>query len=192
MLGRKRVGEKTSLVPRVPEHVEFIYDWWLEYPDFYPGREFPTIDQYTERYEKRAGDNDWTLWSVVVDRQGEDGDPSLDEEDGPEIVGITELGDFDAHSCFESFLFIVPEARGRGYGSEAVQLRTAYAYEDLDVELLETTTEVRNVAVQRVLEQAGYRRTGQRPHAFRENGQWQDVYFYVIVREWWETHRASQ
>lgn len=189
MLGRKRSGNRISLIPRMPEHIETIYSWWDD-PGFYPQWEPTTFDQYFERYEERAKDADWSLWTVVVN-----GDPAepIDEEDGesygPQIIGMTEMSDFARQTCFNSFLYLVPLARGHGHGTEAIQLRTSYGYEMLDLELMETTTEIENISAQHALERAGYRQTGTRPHAFRDNGVWQDLYLYAIIREWWEAAR---
>ena len=131
MLGRRRSGKQISLVPRQPEHVEIIYDWF-DFTDFYPNWEPPSFGQYMERYEKRAGDNDCTLWSVI--RNAEEADDELDDDgeiDG-EVVGITELWDFtSSRGCLESLVYIVPGARGQGYGTQVVELRAAYAFESL-------------------------------------------------------------
>jgi RimJ/RimL family protein N-acetyltransferase len=64
--------------------------------------------------------------------------------------------------------------RGKGYGYEAVTLRSAFAFERLGLEVLRSSTMGKNAASRRMLEKAGYRQIGSTrggaPHAAgREN-----------------------
>ncbi|MBV9280842.1 MAG: hypothetical protein JOZ41_12235, partial [Chloroflexi bacterium] len=113
MLGRGQSGERISLVPRLPEHIDTIYGWFDD-PEFFPRMEPTTFDQYVERYERHAKDNDYTLWSIVSAPDVPGFDWNGDGEEGPEIIGITELVDFTGdRGCLSSFLYIVPSARGQ-------------------------------------------------------------------------------
>lgn len=191
MLGRVRVGSKISLLPRLPQHIETIYGWYDD-PSFFSHLEPPALDQFDERYEKRADDRDWTLWSIVPGHSSLGFAENLDQEDEADVIGITELTDFvGPGSSLSSFMYIIPSERGKDYGTEATRLRAGYAFEMLDLELLETTTETANLAAQKALENAGYRRTGVRPHAFQQNGKWQDLYYYALLREWWQGKTIS-
>ncbi len=51
-----------------------------------------------------------------------------------------------------------------------MRLRAAYAFDFLDQEVLQTTTDQENGAARRVLEKAGYQRTGWQPHYIRVAG----------------------
>jgi len=53
---------------------------------------------------------------------------------------------------------IVPSRRGRGYATEAVQSMVSMAWADPAVTAVAASTDVGNVASQRVLEKAGFRR----------------------------------
>jgi RimJ/RimL family protein N-acetyltransferase len=55
---------------------------------------------------------------------------------------------------------LAPEFRGRGYGSEAQQLLVRYLFAHTQVNRVEATTEITNVAEQRALEKAGFTREG--------------------------------
>lgn len=85
----------------------------------------------------------------------------------------------------ESMLYLIPSARGKGYGTEAVRLRARYGFEYLSLEVMQTTIDQENVAARRILEKAGYRRTGWRPHYTRRGGQWRDLDVYALTRDWW-------
>lgn len=60
---------------------------------------------------------------------------------------------------------LAPEYRGRGYASRAVRLITAWAFDQVGIERLMAGTAPENVASQRVLEAAGFRREAFQPGA---------------------------
>lgn len=55
---------------------------------------------------------------------------------------------------------MLPEARGRGYGTQAHRLLARYLFAHTPVHRVEASTEVGNVAEQRTLEKAGFTREG--------------------------------
>lgn len=78
---------------------------------------------------------------------------------------------------------LAPEFRGRGYGSEAQRLLARYLFAHTQVNRIEATTEVTNVAEQRALEKAGYTREGiLRGTTFRQ-GRWHDQVIYSVLRD---------
>jgi RimJ/RimL family protein N-acetyltransferase len=76
--------------------------------------------------------------------------------------------------------------RGKGYGTEAVQLIVDYLFLSKDVMRIQAFTDVRNKASQRVLEKAGFKREGTLRRAGFVRGQRADAYLYGIVREEWK------
>jgi RimJ/RimL family protein N-acetyltransferase len=77
---------------------------------------------------------------------------------------------------------LVPEFRGRGYGSAAQRLLTRYLFAHTQVNRIEATTEITNVAEQRALEKAGFTREGiLRGTTFRQ-GRWHDQVIYSVLR----------
>jgi RimJ/RimL family protein N-acetyltransferase len=77
---------------------------------------------------------------------------------------------------------LMPEFRGRGYGTEAQRLAARYLFAHTQVNRIEATTEVTNVAEQRALEKAGFTREGiLRGTTFRQ-GQWHDQVIYSVLR----------
>ncbi len=77
---------------------------------------------------------------------------------------------------------IRPEFRGRGYGSEAQRLLAQWLFANTDLNRVEASTDVENVAEQRALEKAGFVREGiQRGAQFRAGG-YHDLVTYARLR----------
>ena len=55
---------------------------------------------------------------------------------------------------------LLPEARGKGYGTQAQRKLAQYLFKHTTVQRIEASTEVGNVAEQRALEKAGFTREG--------------------------------
>ena len=78
---------------------------------------------------------------------------------------------------------LAPDFRGRGYGSEAQRLLARYLFAHTQVNRIEATTEITNVAEQRALEKAGFTREGiLRGTTFRQ-GRWHDQVIYSVLRD---------
>jgi RimJ/RimL family protein N-acetyltransferase len=77
-------------------------------------------------------------------------------------------------------------AWGRGYASEAVRLRTRFAFEELNLERLGSESLVENLAMHRALEKSGYQKIGRKRRYFFKGGQWHDVYVFEVLREEWK------
>lgn len=75
-----------------------------------------------------------------------------------------------------------PEARGLGFGTAAQAELARYLFEISDVNRVEASTDVENLAEQRALEKAGYVREGiQRGSQFRAGG-YHDLVTYARLR----------
>jgi RimJ/RimL family protein N-acetyltransferase len=72
--------------------------------------------------------------------------------------------------------------RGRGYGTEAQRLIAEYLFSSTLIERLEASTDVENVAEQRALTKAGFRREGVLRHAQFRAGAWHDVVLFSRLR----------
>jgi RimJ/RimL family protein N-acetyltransferase len=78
---------------------------------------------------------------------------------------------------------LVPSARGRGFGTEAQRELARYLFDTTDVNRVEASTDVENLAEQRSLEKAGYIREGiQRGSQFRAGG-YHDLVTYARLRD---------
>ena len=85
--------------------------------------------------------------------------------------------------------FLIPSKRGKGYGTEAVQLMVDYLFLSEDLTRIQAGADVRNKASQRVLEKVGFQREGTMRKWFFNNGELRDIYLYSIFREEWEEPR---
>jgi ribosomal-protein-alanine N-acetyltransferase len=81
--------------------------------------------------------------------------------------------------------FLLPSERGRGYCSEATCLTVDYLFLSKDAVRIQARTDVRNLASQKVLEKAGFRKEGTMRHSAFIRGEWRDLYLYSILRQEW-------
>jgi RimJ/RimL family protein N-acetyltransferase len=84
--------------------------------------------------------------------------------------------------CWNIGIWILPEHRGKGHGSEAQRLGAAYLFEHSYLERIEAGTEVDNIGEQRALERAGFTREGVLRRACFRGGQWRDMVQYSKLR----------
>jgi RimJ/RimL family protein N-acetyltransferase len=78
---------------------------------------------------------------------------------------------------------LIPDERGHGYGTEAQMQLVAYLFATTDVNRVEASTDIGNIAEQRALEKAGLRREGvQRGAQFRA-GAHHDLVTYALLRD---------
>jgi RimJ/RimL family protein N-acetyltransferase len=77
---------------------------------------------------------------------------------------------------------LIPDARGHGYGTEAQRLIAEVLFDLYDIERIEASTDVDNIAEQRSLEKAGFTREGVIRRAQFRAGTHHDLVGYSIVR----------
>ena len=108
-------------------------------------------------------------------------------EDGVVIgdVGwrVVSYGPNDGSRALNIGASLSPEFRGQGFGAEAQRLLAEVLFDLFDVERIEASTDIDNVAEQRSLEKAGFTREGVlRQAQFRAGGR-HDLVSYSILRE---------
>ena len=75
----------------------------------------------------------------------------------PKIVGCIDLFDFDARNRKAAIgMYIAPDARGKGVGTQAVQLLEDYAFGFLHLRMIYAIISVHNTACSHIYEQMGY------------------------------------
>jgi RimJ/RimL family protein N-acetyltransferase len=93
--------------------------------------------------------------------------------------GVFELG----------IAFFDEEARGRGYGTEAIALLTAHLFAELGAERVQASTAVDNSAMRRVFEKLGFAKEGVM-RSFMPAGESRDDYvLYAVTRADWTAGR---
>jgi len=113
------------------------------------------------------------------------------EADG-RAIGATGIHGIDWVHAHASTGIVIGEktAWHRGYASEAMRLRTDYAFRQLNLHKLSSSTFVENEPSRRALLKAGYTETGvEREHYFREGG-WHDHWLCEVLRDDWEKLQA--
>jgi RimJ/RimL family protein N-acetyltransferase len=140
-----------------------------------------------------TGEYEWFGWQDPGEFRRPWAENGLLSEDGGMLIvakGAESLGlmNWRKHRttrvsyCWEIGIALAPEARGRGYGTQAHRLLAAYLFAHTLVNRVEAVTEAGNIAEQRALEKAGFTREGVlRGGGFRD-GRWVDGVIYSILR----------
>ena len=76
--------------------------------------------------------------------------------------------------------------RGKGYCTEAVRIMIDYLFLSKDRVRIQAQTETENLASQKVLEKAGFKKEGTLRKCDFSRGEWRDAYLYSILREEWK------
>ena len=84
--------------------------------------------------------------------------------------------------CWGLGIMLLPEWRGRGYGSAAQREVARYLFLSTTAERVEADTDIDNLAEQRALERAGFTREGIRRRSMFRDGEWHDTVGYAVVR----------
>jgi RimJ/RimL family protein N-acetyltransferase len=77
---------------------------------------------------------------------------------------------------------LIPEARGRGFGTQAQRILADHLLATTSVNRIEAATDIENLAEQRSLEKAGFIRDGVLRGAQYRAGAWHDLAIYSVVR----------
>ncbi len=83
---------------------------------------------------------------------------------------------------YEIGINVASEFRGRGYGIESQKLLTDYLFSIYNIQRIEASTDITNIAEQRALEKAGFTREGVLRQAQWRMGAWHDLVLYSKLR----------
>jgi RimJ/RimL family protein N-acetyltransferase len=123
---------------------------------------------------------EWAEFKLINNERG-----ALMVARGPEPLGVVtwRRAWVSALShCWEIGIELLPEARGRGYGTEAQRLLVRYLFAHSTVNRIQAATRIENVAEQRALEKAGFTREGVLRGVAFQGGHWRDGVLYSILR----------
>ena len=79
------------------------------------------------------------------------------------------------------------EDRGRGLGTEALQLLARFAFETLGLERIELEVHMQNAAAIRCYEKAGFVLEGIKRHAYYNDGAFSDLGMMSLLRQDWQS-----
>lgn len=174
MLGPVITGSLVTLGPPRASDLE-LYCGWFRDPEitYYLTRDTPpSFKEEEEWFERTARSDRDVVWGLYV----------LDRVVG--MIGIHAI-DWRSRHGTTGTLIADREYWGKGIGTEAMQLRSRYAFDELGLEKLITHVFEGNAASRRALERAGYGTVGiQRRQEFR-HGRWFDVWIGELLRDEW-------
>ena len=151
------------------------------------------LEELTQDPDK-TGEFEWFGWSDLRHwRRGWDENGLIGPDGGTLIVirGDQRLGlvnwrrqpiTVPSSYCWEIGIVLLPEARGRGYGTQAQRLLARYLFAHTTVHRIWAGTEVDNIAEQRALEKAGFTREGITRATGWRDGAWRDGVIYSVLR----------
>lgn len=125
-------------------------------------------DEIEKRFKEQASGTTNVAWAIHLEE---------------EHVGFTGIFDIDwVARDGESGIFIGrSDLYGRGIASEAIRLRTAFAWDELRIRRVHNWIVMRNRGSRRANEKAGYRQMGRLREAYFRTGQWHDEWLGEIL-----------
>jgi RimJ/RimL family protein N-acetyltransferase len=81
---------------------------------------------------------------------------------------------------------LIPSERGKGYGTEAVNIIVDYLFLSKEIVRIQAITDVSNLTSQKVLQKSGFRKEGTIRKSTFIRGEWRDGCVYSILREEWK------
>lgn len=110
----------------------------------------------------------------------------------PHTVGfvrynLTEFPDVDLPYPDIGFVITDPDARGKGYASEAVRLLLDYLFAGYPTERISAVTDAENIPAQKLLENTGFKCEGTLRRVSFRDGKYCDWKIYSILREEWDS-----
>jgi RimJ/RimL family protein N-acetyltransferase len=168
-------GKTVNLIVAEKEDIPLLVEWWnsLEVNGDYEF--FPQMSkaEMEKQIEKLSSEPSPFATKVFL----------IEKKDGSKIGYVVH---YPAGRLLEIGYAIVPSERDRGYCSEAAQIMVDYLFLSKDVARVQAHTDVRNVASQRVLEKAGFKKEGVVRKSNFVRGDWRDRYLFSILREEWK------
>jgi RimJ/RimL family protein N-acetyltransferase len=154
--------------------------------------DLPVIYQLTSAPDA-TGEHEWFGWQDQwryrrrweADGLLSDDSGVLIVEHGEELLGFVSWSKRPTARtsfCWNVGIALLPQARGRGYGSAAQRELVKYLFLHSQVNRIEAGTEITNFAEQRALEKAGFTREGVMRGAAFQGGRWHDGVVYSVLR----------
>ncbi|SFL59291.1 Protein N-acetyltransferase, RimJ/RimL family [Halogranum rubrum] len=181
-------GERLTLRTVERDDAEFLQRWQSDPRVRIPlGMMHPqNRKQVEEGMEKYVESDDGINLLVCVDdweeTDGADGDDAKADEPAP--IGMVSVMHLD-HTRPELAYWLVPDARGDGYATEAMELLLDYTFDTFEIQGLWAQAFAYNEGSWGLLERLGFEHEGtMRNHRF-VRGEYVDVVCYGLLREEW-------
>lgn len=181
MFGPVLRGEKISLEPPRPEDSTARVRWFADHAvaRYYTSPGVPLVEGDQASADRVARDDSLVLWRIALDGRA---------------IGTSTLLGIDRLNRHARSSMMIGERSlwGRGYASEAVRLRAAFAFNELGLERLESTSLVVNLGMHRALERSGYRKIARRRRHDVVDGRWYDDFVFELLRQDWIDQVSGQ
>ncbi len=181
MFGPVIKGQKVTLRPPDETDAARFVAWFADTEvTRYLARPFPPSLQEEEAFFKRIGESRNDVWWVVEAEGkaiGATGIHQIDWVSSNAVTG-TVIGDT---SCWR-----------KGYGSETMALRTAYAFRQLNLHKLKSGAFMENEPSKTALRKAGFHEIGVLREDIWRDGKWHDHWMCEILRADWEKQQAPR
>jgi RimJ/RimL family protein N-acetyltransferase len=171
-------GSAVRLRPLGPSDYPPVFAWYNDPDIVAPFDRFSqeTFEEFVHSVESAPDDPRSLAPRYAVERRAE-GD----------LLGV--VGHYLAHPVLEYldvwYVLGIREARGRGYGREAVELLVDHLFRSTSVARVGATCDVENVPSYRLLEAIGFQQEGTLRSALFHHGRWHDVRVYGFTRAEW-------
>ena len=179
MFGPVLKGDKVTLRPAHDADAERFVQWFADTEvTRFLGRRMAIALYQEQEFLKKIGESpDDVFW--MIDAEGK----------AVGATGIHRINWLDANGT-TGIMIGEKDCWRKGYATEAMRLRTRYAFHELNLHKLLTEVDAENEASRRALERNGYRAVGvRREQSFRE-GRWHDRWLGEVLRDEWERKPA--
>jgi ribosomal-protein-alanine N-acetyltransferase len=110
----------------------------------------------------------------------------IEKKDGHKI-GV--IGYFPQDKCLEIGYALLSSERRKGYCTEAVKIIVDFLFLSRDIVRVYADTDIGNIASQKVLEKADFKKEGVLRKSAFIKGEWRDRAMFSILREEWKEPR---
>lgn len=175
MFGPILRGKMVTLRPPTETDLPNFVRWFAdrEVTRYFTNVVVYSIQQEEDWFKRVAEDRSTVVWSLEVE--------------GKHVgsIGIRDVDWVHAHGT-TGILIGDKEHWGKGVATEAMALRTRYAFRELNLHKLKTYVLMENEASKRALVRSGYRQIGILREEIWRDGRWQDMWIAEVLREDWE------
>lgn len=183
-LSRLFSGKKVRLTAFKREDLPIITGWY-RHSDF--------IRMYEGGVAGPRTDDQWQKWYQNLDSTQDSYSFAIRPIDDERIIGMIDINGilWNQGSAWMAIAIGEPSNQGKGYGSEAIRLMLAFAFQELNLHRVQLTVFEYNQRAIEVYEKLGFVREGVFRQAIHRDGQRLDMLLYGILRPEWEQNSES-
>lgn len=172
-------GESTALHTVDREDLDFLQRW-RNHPDVRAGVTWAAPRNEHQQEEWYESMDDDSVGLLVCPLEGDDPSPN------PDPVGYIALFDVDAtHGRGELVCWVIPDAQGDGYATDATRTMLRYAFEERRLHKVVGRALATNEGSIHVFEKCGLQKEGHQRDEKFVDGEHVDVLRYAILADEW-------